>query len=240
MGNALFVMDTTVILIGAILLKSFTGFLYSVIYTFVCSKAIDIVYTYKKAARVEGRLVIKEDEKTNKSGYYPVKEDVIIGRLKTILEAEGKELNDEVLRLIAGNCNGQVRDAVKNLQQCVYSEVETEEQFNKLFGIPDTAGMRAFIKSTLDKQPKNGLKAIKQLDVDFFDWKCRLEGVLLDMMMAHFNIQPMKLRDAKQAAAFAARVGAQLRVLTVVPQVHEDALVAICGGAPGINCSPAV
>lgn len=54
MGNALFVMDTTVILIGAILLKSFTGFLYSVIYTFVCSKAIDIVYTYKKAARVEG------------------------------------------------------------------------------------------------------------------------------------------------------------------------------------------
>ena len=54
MGNALFVMDTTVILIGAILLKSFTGFLYSVIYTFVCSKAIDIGYTYKKAARVEG------------------------------------------------------------------------------------------------------------------------------------------------------------------------------------------
>ena len=53
-GGTLFVMDTTVILIGAILLKSFTGFLYSVIYTFVCSKAIDIVYTYKKAARVEG------------------------------------------------------------------------------------------------------------------------------------------------------------------------------------------
>lgn len=135
--------------------------------------------------------------------FYPVKEEVIIGRLKTILEAEGKELNDEVLRLIAGNCNGQVRDAVKNLQQCVYSEVETEEQFNKLFGIPDTAGMRAFIKSTLDKQPKNGLRVIRQLDVDFYDWKCRLEGVLLDMMMAHFNIQPMKLRDAKQAAAFA-------------------------------------
>lgn len=135
--------------------------------------------------------------------FYPVKEEVIIGRLKTILAAEGKECDDEVLRLIAANCNGQVRDAVKNLQQCVYSEVETEEQFNKLFGIPDTAGMRAFIKATLDKQPKNGLKVIRQLDVDFFDWKCRLEGILLDMMMAHFNIKAMKLRDEKQAAAFA-------------------------------------
>jgi nucleotide-binding universal stress UspA family protein len=34
------------------------------------------------------------------------------------------------------------------------------------------------------------------------------------------------MSHVEQAAAFAARVGAQLRVLTVVPQVHEDALVA--------------
>lgn len=136
--------------------------------------------------------------------YYPVKEDVIIGRLKTILEAEGKELNDDVLRLIASNCNGQVRDAVKNLQQCVYSEVETEEQFNKLFGIPDTNGMRAFIESTLSKQPKSGLKVIRQLDVDFFDWKCRLEKLLTDMMMAHFNIQPLRVKDEKAAQKLAA------------------------------------
>lgn len=51
MGNALFVMDTTIILAGTILLKSFTGLLYSVIYTLACSKTIDIVYTYKRHKR---------------------------------------------------------------------------------------------------------------------------------------------------------------------------------------------
>lgn len=132
--------------------------------------------------------------------FYPVKEDVIVGRLKQILSLEEKELNDDVLSLIATNCNGQVRDAVKNLQQCVYAGVETEEQFNKLFGIPDTNGMRAFIESTLSHQPANGLKVIKKLDVDFFDWKCRLEGLLQDMMMARFNIKELKLKDAAQVA----------------------------------------
>ena len=53
MGNALFIMDTTVILAGSILLKSFTGLLYSVVYTLVCSKAIDMIYSYKGVERVK-------------------------------------------------------------------------------------------------------------------------------------------------------------------------------------------
>lgn len=131
--------------------------------------------------------------------FYPVKEGVIVGRLKEILAAEGQELNDSVLHLIASNCNGQVRDAVKNLQRCVDTCVETEEQFNKLFGIPDTAGMRAYIESTLGGDPSNGLKVIKKLDVDFYDWKCRLEALLQNMMFAHFRVQDLNVKDAKQA-----------------------------------------
>ena len=47
MGRALFIMDTVVILAGSILLMSFTGLLYSIVYTFVCSKVIDFVYSGK-------------------------------------------------------------------------------------------------------------------------------------------------------------------------------------------------
>lgn len=131
--------------------------------------------------------------------FYPVKDEVLIERMKTILTAEGSMLNDTVLALIAANSHGQVRDAVKNLQQCVYAGVETEEQFNKLFGIPDTNGMRAYIESTLSGEPANGLKVIKQLDVDFFDWKCRLENLLQDMMFAVFGVKDLKVKDPKQA-----------------------------------------
>lgn len=132
--------------------------------------------------------------------FYPVKEEVIVGRLKQILALEHKSLNDDVLSLIASNCNGQVRDAVKYLQQCVYAEVETEAQFNKLLGIPDTAGMRAYIESVLSKEPANGLKVIKRLDVDFYDWKCRLEILLQDMMLARFQVQELRVREANQLA----------------------------------------
>lgn len=131
--------------------------------------------------------------------FYPVKEEILIKRMKTILEMEGQTLNDQVLSLIASNSHGQVRDAVKNLQQCVYAGVETEEQFNKLFGIPDTDGMRAYIESTLSHEPANGLKVIKKLDVDFYDWKCRLEMLLQDMMYYLFNIQELKAKTPQQA-----------------------------------------
>ena len=47
MGIALFVMDTAIILVGSFLLKSFSGLLYSVIYTLVCSKVIDVIYTIR-------------------------------------------------------------------------------------------------------------------------------------------------------------------------------------------------
>ena len=129
--------------------------------------------------------------------FYPVKADVIVGRLKIILGAEGQSLNDEVLYLIANNCNGQVRDAVKNLQQCVYTGVETEEQFNKLFGIPDLNGMRAYIESVLDRSPANGLKVLRNLEVDFYDWKMRLEGLLQEMMWANFGIQTLRAKGAQ-------------------------------------------
>lgn len=48
MGSVLFIMDTAIIVTGVLLLKSFTGLLYSVIYTFVCSKVIDVVYMYER------------------------------------------------------------------------------------------------------------------------------------------------------------------------------------------------
>ena len=47
MGNALFIMDTMIILVGVFLLKSLTGLLYSIIYTFVCSEIIGMICSYK-------------------------------------------------------------------------------------------------------------------------------------------------------------------------------------------------
>lgn len=141
--------------------------------------------------------------------FYPVKPEIIIKRLRVILAAEGKELNDLTLSLIAHNCDGQVRDAVKNLQQCVYAGVETEEQFNKLFGIPDINGMRAYIESTLSKEPANGLKVIRTLDVDLFDWKTRLEALLQEMMLAYFGIQPLRA------------TGVQAEKLTAISQQYS-------------------
>lgn len=131
--------------------------------------------------------------------FYPVKEEVLIGRMKYILEKEKQTLNDQVLALIASSSHGQVRDAVKNLQQCVYAGVETEDQFNKLFGIPDTNGMRAYIESTLTNSPANGLKVINKLDVDLFDWKCRLEELLQDMMFDVFGVKELKTKDPQLA-----------------------------------------
>jgi uncharacterized membrane-anchored protein YitT (DUF2179 family) len=50
MGSALFIMDTAIIIAGAVLLNSFTGFLYSIVYTFVCAKVIDFIYSYKRGS----------------------------------------------------------------------------------------------------------------------------------------------------------------------------------------------
>lgn len=125
--------------------------------------------------------------------FYPVKAETIVARCKIILEAEGTSLTDEILNLIANNCHGQVRDAVKLLQLCVYSEVETEEQFNKLLNIPNVAGMRAYIDATLGRAPANGLKVIRTLDVDMYEWKMRLEVLLQDMMLDVFGIQTLKV-----------------------------------------------
>lgn len=129
--------------------------------------------------------------------FYPVKPEVIIERLKFILDKENSVVNDLVLSLVANNCKGQVRDAVKNLQQCVQLQVETEEQFNKVFGIPDINGMRAYIESTLTGDSKNGLDVIKRLTVDFYDWKVRLEGLLQDMMLARFGLQQLTGKDTQ-------------------------------------------
>lgn len=125
--------------------------------------------------------------------FYPVSNEVLIERMKYILEQEGESLNDLVLELLAENSNGQVRDAVKNLQLAVHTGVETEEQFNKLFGIPDINGMRAYIESTLSRSPANGLKVVHLLDVDLYDWKKGLETLLGDMMMAYYGIKPLRV-----------------------------------------------
>lgn len=51
MGRALFVMDTAIILTGAVLLKSFAGLLYSIVYTLVCSKVIDMIYSHSGSGK---------------------------------------------------------------------------------------------------------------------------------------------------------------------------------------------
>lgn len=60
MGYALFIMDTIVILTGVILLKSVAGLMYSIVYTLVCSKVIDMVYTYKGVLRIKRQVVNQE------------------------------------------------------------------------------------------------------------------------------------------------------------------------------------
>lgn len=60
MGYALFIMDITVILAGVILLKSFAGLMYSVVYTLVCSKVIDMVYSYKGVLRIKRQVINQE------------------------------------------------------------------------------------------------------------------------------------------------------------------------------------
>lgn len=57
MGAALFIMDTTVILAGVVLLKSFAGLLYSVVYTLICSKVIDMVYSYKGGMKIKKQVL---------------------------------------------------------------------------------------------------------------------------------------------------------------------------------------
>ena len=54
-GNALIVMDSLIIITGAILLKSYVALLYSIIYTVFCSKTIDLVYLVDR--KVRGRAV---------------------------------------------------------------------------------------------------------------------------------------------------------------------------------------
>lgn len=133
--------------------------------------------------------------------FYPLGHDTIVNYLKEILAKEGETLNDTVLTLIASNCKGQVRDALKMCQRCAYTGVETEDQFNKLFGIPDTAGMRAYIESVLGGDVPLGLQVINKLtsNVDFFDWKCRLEGLIQDIMFAVFGIDNLRVKSPSQA-----------------------------------------
>jgi hypothetical protein len=60
--------------------------------TIAAGKEIPFEIELTKAARIEGRLIIKEDEKNSNSGYYPVKEEID----KLIIEASS---NTEVFRV---------------------------------------------------------------------------------------------------------------------------------------------
>ena len=112
-----------------------------------------------------------------------VPKDVIVKRLETILTAEDIKADSGVLRALANEAQGSMRDALtltdRLLAYC--GNHITEEQARQVLGLVNREVIIDILKSVVNNQPADVIKAIHHIYKDGFDLKLFLESLLTEI-----------------------------------------------------------
>lgn len=131
--------------------------------------------------------------------FYSIPQEVLYSYASDIANKERCSVPEEVLRIVVKESKGQVRDLLKLLQVVAQQSLNTEEKVNKYLAVPPTAGMGSFIMSVLGGQPKNAIKVLKGLEVDYIEWVSRLRDLVYEILEDKFGIKSLPYTLAQSA-----------------------------------------
>lgn len=69
--------------------------------------------------------------------FRPIPLEAVVGRLQAVCEAEGKEVDTDVLTVLAKRSGGHLREALVLLEQCLAVSVSTLSEYVDVFGVSD-------------------------------------------------------------------------------------------------------
>lgn len=107
----------------------------------------------------------------------------MIDRMKTVIRAEHKVVDDDALMLIAKLANGGMRDALSILEQCLAYNDEhlSAADVNAIYGMISMSQKISFIKVMLASDMNSALKILSEMDQKGIDIK-RLTYDLIDIL----------------------------------------------------------
>ena|GEM_PF-2045237 len=120
--------------------------------------------------------------------------DKIVGRLRTLCEAEGIEADETALRLIARYATGSLRDAVSLLDQLASSNSSriTPGDVREALGATDAGTVRALVDGLIAKDVPKGLDAIQ----DAIDGGADARQIARQMVEYLRSLLQIKVSDA--------------------------------------------
>src|SRR4051794_39542907 len=100
--------------------------------------------------------------------FRPLPEGQIRGKLRRIAEAEGRNVTDEAVELIAQRAAGGMRDAESMLDQVISSGVETidADAVRDLLGLADLESVDRFVAALAEGDALAGIRLLDQLEAD--------------------------------------------------------------------------
>lgn len=107
----------------------------------------------------------------------------IVNRMKTVIDEEHYQCDDEALEMIAKLADGGMRDALSILEQCLaYNDKHlTVQDVNHIYGIVSLENKIDFIKTLLTKDMKASLASLEDMKINGIDIK-RLTLDLVDIL----------------------------------------------------------
>jgi DNA polymerase-3 subunit gamma/tau len=100
--------------------------------------------------------------------FRPLPEGQIMGKLRRIAEADGRDVTDEALELIARRAAGGMRDAESMLDQVISSGIEKidADTVRDLLGLADIESVDRFIAALAGGDALDGIRLLDQLEAD--------------------------------------------------------------------------
>jgi len=100
--------------------------------------------------------------------FRPLPEKQIMGKLRRIVEAEGRTVTDDALELIATRAAGGMRDAESMLDQVVSSGIEsiTADTVRDLLGLAEIESVDRFVADLTGSDALDGIRLLDELERD--------------------------------------------------------------------------
>lgn len=121
--------------------------------------------------------------------FYSITDADLTEYAHAVLEHQGYTLKEEVIELIVKQARGQVRDLLKLLQTVCEGGLDDITKVKKLLAIPDSKGMRSFIASVLNHNPRSGIKIIKGIETDLLEWVVAVQEHIYEILEDKYKVK---------------------------------------------------
>jgi DNA polymerase III subunit gamma/tau len=148
--------------------------------------------------------------------FRPLPEGQIRGKLRRIAEAEGRNVTDEALELIAQRAAGGMRDAESMLDQVISSGVEAidADSVRDLLGLADLETVDRFVTTLAEGEALEGIRLLDQLEADGRDLVAFADQVVSRLRELLVDSLAQGSRSAERSARLA-RVARRLAGLDI-------------------------